>query len=102
MDNVDNILKEYKEKGLIKDYGFGKFDYWNNIPFIILNNEEKIFLVKESLYFSNLTITTIYDYNIDYIKNKYLKKILDNQNVLKKYYIRSYGELLDVLLFEKI
>lgn len=37
MDNVDNILKEYK-KGLIKDYGFGKFDYWNNIPFIILNN----------------------------------------------------------------
>lgn len=46
MENLVKVLKEFKENGKIKDYGFEEYRYWQGIPVIYLNNGGHIFLAK--------------------------------------------------------
>lgn len=94
---INNILEKYVKKGLIKDYDFAKYNYWQGVPYILLNNGNEIILAKTFYTYNSLAIKTIYDYNINYVNNVYLKNILKYQNAIKEYNIRTYGELLTML-----
>ncbi len=99
---INNMLKNYKRDGLIKDYGLTNFSYWQSVPYIELNNGNKIILAKTEFIYKSLGIKTIYDYNVTYIKDVYIKNIFNNQDLFDKYYIKSYGDLLNVLEGKKI
>lgn len=91
------MLEKYVKKGLIKDYDFTTYNYWQGVPYILLNNGNEIILAKIFYTYNSLAIKTIYDYNINYVNNVYLKNILENQDNIKEYNIRTYGELLTML-----
>ena len=68
---ICNYLEELKEEGKIKDYGWGRFQYWDGVMCITLNNEEDVFLAKTYFYIGSLGISTIKDLkNFSYIKQK--------------------------------
>ena len=66
-----------KKETIIQDWGFDKYNYWNGVIYIVIN-DNKIFLCKTFYYNRNLCLKTIYDYSsktyvIDCI-NKIIKK----------------------------
>lgn len=70
-EKVNNYLKEMVKEGVIKSYYLDKYDYWQGVPYIELNNGRIIALAKTYFYMRNLCLKTIYDYkNMTYIKEK--------------------------------
>ena len=69
---INKHLNTLKEEGKIKDWYFNKYQYWQGIPYIELNNGRKIPLAKTYLYLGSLGVTTIYD-----TKRNIIKRITD-------------------------
>lgn len=88
---IFNYLKQLKEEGKIKDYGFETFQYWDNIPYIELEKANCLMFLCET-YNANgaLSIKTIDKFK-DY--KRVINRIIDNQKILEEYYINNYGIL---------
>ncbi len=90
-----NYIKQLKEEGKIKDYGFDTYSYWDCIPYIETEKGlMRIFLAKRYIYYGSACIKTIYDYK-DW--KKVINTILDNQKILEEQYIYDYDSLLWVI-----
>lgn len=68
---INKYLDELVKEGVIKEWYFDNFQYWQGISFIQLNNGKKVPLAKTNYYMRSLIVKTIYDYkNITYVKEK--------------------------------
>lgn len=76
---IDNYLENLVKEGKIKEFYLDKFNYWDFVPFIKLNNNKTIVLAKTFYFINNLCIKTIWDYkNITYAKRK-IEKTIKNE-----------------------
>lgn len=94
-------LLKLKKDGKIKDFGVDKFNYWQNVPFLLLNNNCKIFLADTFYSNNSLCIKTICDYSMQYIEKRYIKTILKSQEEIKQYNIISYKDLKKYFDYKK-
>lgn len=70
-EEVRKYLEELVKEGVIKEYYLDKFNYWNGVPFIKLNNGNKVALAKTQYIRRSLVIKTIWEYkNSTYMKEK--------------------------------
>lgn len=68
---INKYLDELVEKGEIKEWYLDKFQYWDGVPYIILNNGKKVALAKTFLYYGSLGLGCVYNFkNITYAKQK--------------------------------
>lgn len=78
-EKINNYLRKLVEEGKIKEFYLDKFNYWDYVPFIKLNNGKDVVLAKTFYYMNNLCIRTIWDYkNITYAKRK-IEEIIKNE-----------------------
>lgn len=77
-EKINKYLEELKKNNIINNFYYGKFNYWDGVPYIVLNNGKSIALAKTYFCYRSLGIKTIKDYkNITYIKQK-IKKTIEN------------------------
>lgn len=78
-EKINNYLRKLVEEGKIKEFYLDKFNYWDYVPFIKLNNGKDVVLAKTFYYMNNLCIRTIWDYkNITYARRK-IEEIIKNE-----------------------
>lgn len=75
---INKYLDELVKEGVIKEWYLDKFNYWDGVPFIELNNGKKLALAKTDYIMRSLVIKTIYDYkNMTYVKEK-IENVINN------------------------
>lgn len=92
---IIQLLKTYEEEGKIEEYGYGRYSYWINVPYVRIE-DQKIFLGKPYTYLGSAGITTIYDYTLNGAKNM-IENIIKNKEKIKEEYIITYGEMLNII-----
>lgn len=92
-ETVNKILDKMVETNKIKGYGAEKFEYWNNVPYVELENNEIVFLAETFYHMNALCIKTIYDYSSKQSIINCIDYIVRNSDLLKQYTICSLQEL---------
>ena len=78
-EKINNYLRKLVEEGKIKEFYLDKFNYWDYVPFIKLNNDKEVVLAKTFYSTNNLCIRTIWDYkNITYARRK-IQEVIENE-----------------------
>ena len=79
-EKINKYLSELVKNGEIKDWYLDKFNYWDGVPYIELNNGKKVALAKTYLYLGSLGISTPYSLkNLSYAKEKIRNTIKEEQ-----------------------
>lgn len=76
-----NYLKKLKQDKKIEDYGFEKWSYWDNVPYIEINGKQ-VFLAKTFYYLRNLCIKTIFDYKSKQGMENFVKKCIEENRII--------------------
>lgn len=79
-EKINKYLDELVKNGEIKDWYLDKFNYWDGVSYIELNNGKKVALAKTYLYLGSLGISTPYSLkNLRYAKEKIRNAIKEEQ-----------------------
>lgn len=78
MEILKNELNKMVEAGKIKDWGFGNYEFWQNVVYVEKNNGKKVFLAKSEINrrLRSRQLKVVNDYkNITMMKNKVIQII---------------------------
>lgn len=94
-ETIKELLNKMVKEGKIQDWGFSKYSYWDNVIYIIIN-DEKIFLCEEIRSLSKFYLKTICDYTNEISVINCINYVIDNKQLLKNYYIYTLRDLKTV------
>ena len=73
---INKHLNNLKENKVIKEWYYDKYEYWQGIPYVVLNDGRKVALAKTFVYKGSLGVSTIYDIKRIDIVRKRLSNVL--------------------------
>ena len=96
IEKIKNYLNQMIKEGKIKDWHYGKYNYWNDVRFLDFDNGH-IALCFQKLVKGDLCMTQIENLNTFEAAKKYIDLAIDNQELICDCAICDLSELKEYI-----